>query len=60
MTRKIARELGENDITIISGLAYGIDESAHRGCLDSSGVTCGVMACGMDINYPADSEPMRQ
>lgn len=59
-TIKIARELSEHDVRIISGLAMGIDAAAHQGCLDGGSPTIGVMACGMDINYPAENKKLRE
>ena len=51
-----ARELGATlaaaGITVISGLAIGIDGAAHQGALDASGPTIGVVATGLDIEYP--------
>jgi DNA processing protein len=40
-------------ITVVSGMAYGIDSLAHRAALDSGMPTVGVNACGMDQLYPA-------
>jgi DNA processing protein len=51
-----ARELGATlssaGITVISGLAIGIDGAAHQGALDGGSPTIGVVATGLDIEYP--------
>lgn len=38
---------------VISGGAFGVDASAHRGALAADGVTVAVLACGVDVPYPA-------
>jgi DNA processing protein len=38
--------------TVISGAAFGVDASAHRGALGADGVTVAVLACGVDVPYP--------
>jgi DNA processing protein len=38
---------------VVSGGAYGVDASAHRGALGADGVTVAVLACGVDVAYPA-------
>lgn len=48
----IAAGLADRLWTVVSGLAYGIDAAAHRGALAASGVTVGVLACGVDVVYP--------
>lgn len=52
--RKFAKELAENDITIVSGLATGIDTCAHEGAL-AGGKTISVFAGGVDQIYPASN-----
>lgn len=49
---QFARELCLQNITIVSGLALGVDAQAHQGCLDVGGRTIAVMGTGIDIIYP--------
>lgn len=43
----------DREWAVVSGGAYGIDSYAHKGALIAEGVTIAVIACGVDINYPA-------
>jgi DNA processing protein len=49
---EMAASLAERDITIVSGGAFGIDASAHRGALAGGGVTVAVLAGGLEFGYP--------
>jgi DNA processing protein len=50
---ELAAGLGQRGYAVVSGGAYGIDGSAHRGALAAEGVTVAVLACGVDRPYPA-------
>jgi DNA processing protein len=48
----LGRGLGAAGVPVVSGLARGIDGTAHRGCLQGSGVPVAVLAGGPDVVYP--------
>lgn len=52
VTKMIARHLASNNITVVSGMALGIDSIAQRTVLGSSGNTIGVLGSGVDVVYP--------
>ncbi len=53
--RTLAKKLSELGITIVSGLAMGIDTQAHIGALEGGGRTLAVMGTGIDLIYPASN-----
>jgi DNA processing protein len=59
ITERLSRDLAERGLLIVSGLARGIDSSAHRGaCSSSRGVTVGVLGCGIDVIYPKENRKL--
>ncbi len=52
---KLSKECADLGITIISGLALGVDSFAHQAALDVNGKTVGVLGCGLDSIYPVSN-----
>ncbi|MGA8365950.1 MAG: DNA-processing protein DprA, partial [Candidatus Acidiferrales bacterium] len=59
MSLKLARDLADRGLIISSGMARGIDASAHKGALSSAaGVTIGILGCGIDVVYPKENRKL--
>lgn len=57
MAERLAHDLAERGLVVASGLARGVDASAHRGALASTrGLTIGVLGCGIDVVYPKENK----
>jgi DNA processing protein len=53
--RRLAAELADRGIVVVSGLARGVDSAAHEGSLDAGGATVAVTGCGLDRVYPCEN-----
>ena len=58
VAESIGRDLGAAGVTVVSGLALGIDAAAHRGALSVGGAAIGVVASGLDVVYPAKNHAL--
>jgi DNA processing protein len=65
MAEKLGRDLSARGLVIVSGMARGIDASAHRGALDGlkqsgRGTTVGVLGTGIDVIYPKENRKLHE
>jgi DNA processing protein len=59
-TKRMSRELSLSGLTIVSGMARGIDSSAHYGALTAKGRTIAVLGSGIDVIYPPENIKLYQ
>jgi DNA processing protein len=58
IARALARSIGALEVTVVSGMALGVDSAAHTGALDARGGTVAVLAGGADIPYPSSKRSL--
>ena len=57
---RICRDLSKSGMTIISGMARGVDSVSHNACIYEGNPTVGVLACGINYDYPYGSGTLRR
>tara|TARA_B100000315_G_scaffold156954_1_gene145496 strand:+ start:5580 stop:6683 length:1104 start_codon:yes stop_codon:yes gene_type:complete len=60
VTEKISAELAKRGVTIISGMASGIDSIAHRSAIAARGRTLAVFGCGVNMTYPTENINLKE
>lgn len=58
ITERLCRELAMKGVTVVSGMARGIDSAAHRGALTGKGRTIAVLGSGIDVIYPQENRKL--
>jgi len=60
VARRLGSDLARRGVTVVSGMARGVDSAAHRGALEAGGVTVAVFGCGADVIYPREHVALAQ
>ncbi|PYV18136.1 MAG: DNA-protecting protein DprA, partial [Acidobacteria bacterium] len=58
VTLRLAADLAQRGLVVVSGMARGIDSAAHRGALEGKGKTVAVLGSGLDVIYPRENQKL--
>lgn len=58
VAHRLAHDLAERQLVVVSGLARGIDSASHRGALEAKGKTVAVLGSGLDVIYPRENKTL--
>ncbi|HUI41304.1 MAG TPA: DNA-processing protein DprA [Terriglobia bacterium] len=56
VAHRLAGDLAQRQLVIVSGMARGVDSASHRGALEVNGKTVAVLGCGADVLYPRENK----
>jgi DNA processing protein len=60
VAHRLAHDLAQRQLVVVSGLARGIDSAAHRGALEAKGTTVAVLGSGIDVIYPRENKRLAE
>lgn len=60
VAERLGRDLAAAGVTVVSGMARGIDTAAHTGALNAGGATVAVFGCGLDVIYPVENRKLAE
>src|SRR5208283_1439087 len=60
MAKKLAEDLASRGVTVVSGMARGVDSASHHGALEMNGRTIAVLGNGIDICYPSENRELME